>query len=360
VPDGESYRCPPRSAGAFARLAGEIARRTRGVIDVWQVLNEPNNRFVFSGDVHDYARMLIAVSRAIRRANPAARIVLGGLGGPRMQTWPAQLLAIPGTRRAFDVASVHLRGRLRVVVGAVAVWRRRLASLGFHGPIWATEHGYPADPAYQWDERFQGDVGQTRYLSRSLPGLIGAGVDRIFITLRDNRGGPWATEGLISGVADPPSANPQVYRKPVAGAVREFAMTLLMRTPVARGLAPPPSFAEALVGRLRANHRCVTPGRVMALTGTGFVPGRQVYLRFVLTSTRHVALRLSAREPVTVTTDGTFAAQYRAPALPARTDRRATLTVEADSVTGAAARPPFAAAASSPEQLTIRPRRSSC
>ena len=191
--------------------------------------------------------MLIAVSRAIRRANPAARIVLGGLGGRGLRRRRLGCSPSPGARQAFDVASVHLRGRLRVVVGAVALWRRRLASLGFHGPIWATEHGYPADPAYQWDERFQGDVGQTRYLSRWLPRLIGAGVDRIFITLRDNRGGPWATEGLISGVADPPSANPQVYRKPVASAVREFAMTLLMRTPVARELTLRRSFRS--VGR---------------------------------------------------------------------------------------------------------------
>lgn len=337
VPSAESYRCPPRSAEAYARLVGEIARRERGVIDVWQVLNEPNNRFVFSGDVRDYARVLIAVSREIRRANPAARIVLGGLGGPQMQTWPARLLAIPGTRGAFDIASVHLRGRLRVVVGAVAFWRRRLDSLGFRGPIWVTEHGYPADPAYQWDERFQGELGQARYLSRSLPALIGAGVDRIFVTLRDNRGGTWASEGLIGGVNDPPSGDPQVRRKPADAAVRKFAMTLLMRAPPLRGLAPPPLFAQALAGQLRADRRCYAPGGVMALTGTGFVPGRQVQLRFLLASRRRGALRLSARAPVTAAPAGTFAAKYRAPALATRTDRRETLTVEADPITGSAA-----------------------
>src|SRR5215207_3632366 len=166
--DLEYYECPPSRPRAFAKLAGEIARRTRGAIDVWQVLNEPNNRYVFAGGVRDYARVLIATSGAIRAVNPSARIVLGGLGGPRMQVWPAELLAIPGTRRAFDVASVHLRGRLKVVKSAVGFWRRRLDSLGFHGPIWATEHGYPTEPKYQWDRRFFGVQGQARYLSRSL------------------------------------------------------------------------------------------------------------------------------------------------------------------------------------------------
>src|SRR5215210_4919321 len=173
--DLDYYECPPRRAAPFAALAKEIARRMRGTIDTWQVLNEPNNRYVFAGGVRDYARVLIATSRAIRSVNPRARIVLGGLGGPQMQVWPARLLAIRGTREAFDVASVHLRGRLKVVRSAVGFWKRRLAELGFRGPIWATEHGYPTDPEFQWDSRFQGVRGQARYLSRSLPALIGAG-----------------------------------------------------------------------------------------------------------------------------------------------------------------------------------------
>ena len=228
--DLEYYECPPKPGGVktFAGYAREIAKRTRGSIDVWQVLNEPNNRFVFAGGVRDYARILIATSRAIRRVNPSARIVLGGLGGPQMQVWPAKLLAIPGTRRALDVVSVHLRGRLKVVRSAVSFWRQRFDSLGFRGPIWATEHGYPTDPQYQWDRRFRGTKGQARYLRRSLPALVGAGIDRVFVTLRDNRGGPWATEGLIGGtVFDPPSVDPQVERKPALTAVRRFAMSLL-------------------------------------------------------------------------------------------------------------------------------------
>src|SRR5215210_7687 len=36
--DLDYYECPPTSAPAFAKLAREIARRTRGSIDTWQVL----------------------------------------------------------------------------------------------------------------------------------------------------------------------------------------------------------------------------------------------------------------------------------------------------------------------------------
>jgi hypothetical protein len=348
APGVKFYMCPPRNPRAFARLAGEIARHTRGTIDTWQVLNEPNNRYVFAGDVRQYARILIATSRAIRRANPRARIVLGGLGGPKMQVWPARLLAIPGSRGAFDIASVHLRGRLKVVVSAVAFWRRRLAELGFRGPIWATEHGYPTDPAFQWDKRFQGVAGQARYLSRSLPALIGAGIDRIFITLRDNRGGPWATEGLIGGtVFDPPSPAPQVVRKPAAEAVRRFAMSLLTRVRAVPAIAAPPSLAQAPAARLRAARGCYSPGGVMALSGAGFAPSEDVRLTFVVAGARGTRT-LAAREAVGARADGTLSASYRVPALVSAADRRERLVVLAGSAPGVA---PFAVAA---PRLTLR------
>ena len=73
MPSAESYRCPPRSAEAYARLVGEIARRERGIVDVWQVLNEPNNRFVFSGDVIWTMVLVMA---------PAS--LLGGVAGGRL------------------------------------------------------------------------------------------------------------------------------------------------------------------------------------------------------------------------------------------------------------------------------------
>jgi len=343
--DVEFYECPPSDVKAFARLAGEIARRMRGEIRIWQVLNEPNNRFVFSGDVHAYARVLIAVSASIRRAVPAARIVLGGLGGPQMQSWPAQLLAIPGTRRAFDIASVHLRGRLRVVVSAVGFWRRRLGQLGFHGPIWATEHGYPAERLYQWDGAFKdGEAGQARYLTRSLPALIGAGVDRVFVTLRDNRGGPWASEGLIGGtVGDPPSWDPVIRRKPAAAAVRRFALTLLARTPPGPSVAAPPRLAQAPAASLRSDRRSYAPGRVMTLAGTGFVPGQPVRLTFRV-STRRATRTLRAQEPATAGSDGTITARYRAPWLAARRSCQEALTVDAVTAAGDAAPAPFGAA----------------
>jgi hypothetical protein len=110
------------------------------------------------------------------------------------------MLATPGADAVhkFDIANVHLRGPVGAVVSRYREVRARLAARGFNGPLWVTEHGYPADPAFQNDLAFTGgDASQAAYLTQSLVGLGEAGAEQAFVTLRDNLGGAYASEGLV-------------------------------------------------------------------------------------------------------------------------------------------------------------------
>jgi hypothetical protein len=86
-------------------------------------------------------------------------------------------------------------------------------------PLWVTEHGYPGDSAYQCDPRFRGgEAAQAAYLRRSLPALSRAGAARVFVTLRDNLAGAWASEGLLGGPPCTPRYKPAAWA--VAGVAR--------------------------------------------------------------------------------------------------------------------------------------------
>jgi hypothetical protein len=89
-----------------------------------------------------------------------------------------------------------------------------------------TEHGYPADTKFQWDPDYVGGAqAQARYLAASLPRLLKL-AQRVFVTLRDSRGGPWASEGLLTGtVMDPPQPDPVVVRRPAARVFQRLAVT---------------------------------------------------------------------------------------------------------------------------------------
>jgi len=227
--------CPPRDPKAWGRLAGQVAAHARGEIDHWEILNEPDASWAFRGSAQDYARMLSAAYDSIKAVAPEDEVVFGGVERPRDHAWIEQVLATPGAdaARKFDIAAVHLRLRLRNTVPELAQWltgwRRLLGGHGFHGPIWVTEHGYPADPRFQWDPAYRGtnpgtgEDAQAALLDRTIPLLARAGAGQIFVTLRDNLYGEYLSEGLDHvGTAQ---AGYPVQRRRAFAVVRDFAIT---------------------------------------------------------------------------------------------------------------------------------------
>jgi hypothetical protein len=226
--------CAPRDPARWGELAGRVAEHARGSIVHWEILNEPDARWAFTGSAEDYARMLSAAYDAIKRAAPDAQVVFGGVERPREHVWVTRVFATPGADAAqkFDIAAVHLRVRLRNEVGELAQWliewRQLLQRYGFDGPLWVTEHGYPADPAFQWDPAYRGsdaatgDAAQAAFLRRSVRLLAQTGARQVFVTLRDNLYGEFLSEGIEH--IDESQPGYPVTRRPAFAAVRDLAI----------------------------------------------------------------------------------------------------------------------------------------
>jgi hypothetical protein len=227
TPATESYKCPAAVADEYATYAGEIAARARGVIDDWEVRNEPDGRWAYLGSPQDYARELTATAAAIHAANSRARVLLGGVMTLESRAWLRAVLAAGGRALtgSIDVANVHVRGSLASLGRVIRRWLAFFDRERVDAPLWVTEHGYPSDPRYQHGTAApDGERAQAAYLARSIPALLAAGAARVFVTERDNLGGAFASEGLLAGtVADPPTADPVVRRKPAAMAFARLA-----------------------------------------------------------------------------------------------------------------------------------------
>jgi hypothetical protein len=227
--------CAPRDPKEWGRLAGEVAAHAQDSIDHWEILNEPDASWAFTGSAQDYARMLSAAYDAIKARAPEANVVFGGVERPRDHEWITRVFATPGADAAqkFDIAAVHLRLRLRNTVPELAQWlvgwRQLLARHGFDGPIWVTEHGYPADPRFQWDPAYRGtnvgsgEAAQAALLDRTIPLLARAGASQIFVTLRDNLYGEYLSEGIVH--VDQTQPGDPAIRRPAFGVMRDFATT---------------------------------------------------------------------------------------------------------------------------------------
>lgn len=225
--------CAPRDPREWGRLAGEVAKHARGEIDHWEIVNEPDANWAFTGSAEDYARMLSAAYDAIKSEAPEAKVVFGGVERPREHEWVQRVFATPDADAAhkFDIAAVHLRLRLRNRLPELGVWladwRRLLRGHGFDGPIWVTEHGYPAAPVSQWDPTYRGtdvatgEAAQARLLRASILILAKAGAGQVFVTLRDNLSGEYLSEG-IEHIG--PAPGYPATRRPAFSVLRDLAI----------------------------------------------------------------------------------------------------------------------------------------
>ncbi len=221
----QSYRCAPSDPGLWGAMAGKIAAHTAGVIDDFEIINEPDGSWAFLGTPQQYAPILAASYVAIHAANPDARVALGGLMnvGAQGVAWMDAVFATPGVDAShdFDIANIHVRTPDPLDAGVVVRdWRRYFANRGFRGPLWVTETGYPADPAFQTEPGYRyGAVSQALWMTSAISGMLASGAGMVFVTERDNLTGPYASEGVLRG-ANPLTANPVFVHRPSFYAVR--------------------------------------------------------------------------------------------------------------------------------------------
>ncbi len=122
-------------------------------IEGWEVWNEPNlPSFWTAGqpDSREYAQLLVLIGRAIKLADPRAKVVLAGLAHPKTERvtsapeFLAELYAFPVVREAFDVVAVHpYAATVQGVDRKLAQVRAVMARNGdAHKPLWITELGW--------------------------------------------------------------------------------------------------------------------------------------------------------------------------------------------------------------------------
>lgn len=160
---------PPRTASSYAAYSGAFAARYGRDGSFWaehptipprpvttyEIWNEPDGGHFWlpAPDPVRYADLYAAARVAIKAADPAARVVIGGLTNPPVFL-PALLAARPGLRGHIDGVAVHPYAPSPLaILAAVKTDRALLGSLGLAGmPLYVTEFGWVSRPrgALDW------------------------------------------------------------------------------------------------------------------------------------------------------------------------------------------------------------------
>lgn len=214
---------PPKDYDAFGRYVYESVRHYPHVL-YWEIWDEPDLPGYWRGTPAEYARLLAVAYQQIKRANPQAKVLLGGLALDGQRVDPDFLEDILSdasypAARYFDIMNFHIYD-LSKMQARMEYIQKTLARYGASNkPIWVTETGYPSDPLEQQrkgfrDLRFRGPEGQAAWLREALPFLRSFNVEKVFwFKLFDSdKDAGFRTYGLLDFQAQPKPAY-EAYRE---------------------------------------------------------------------------------------------------------------------------------------------------
>jgi hypothetical protein len=147
---------PAKNPDDYYRLVFNLVKHCKGRVRYWQNDCEPNDPVYWSGTKEEFVAQLKVFYRAVKDADPAAVVVVGGydgLFGPpgsRAYQFPTQQASLDffdyvfaEGRDAFDIFDLRLYADAYTIVARVNYMRKRMHALGFDKPIVCTEYGGP-------------------------------------------------------------------------------------------------------------------------------------------------------------------------------------------------------------------------
>jgi polysaccharide biosynthesis protein PslG len=181
---GAGVYAPPTDPAEYGRAARWAAEHFRGRVAAWEVWNEPNEDYFWTGSTQDYARLVQAAYPGFKAGDPGATVVLGGPAYNDTE-WLTGLYEA-GIHGSFDVMATHpyqapadlppeeadTGGENIWLLSHVTAVRDLMARYGDgHKEIWFTEFGWSAHGNWAgvppWD-RGVTEAQQATYLVRTL------------------------------------------------------------------------------------------------------------------------------------------------------------------------------------------------
>ncbi len=149
-PIGNGSASEPANIAYFTNFAYEVAARYRGRITSYDMWNEANLKIYWTGTSKQLADLVIKGSRAIKSADPNAKVlapsITYGAFTRRPKFWKDFAARMKKARWPIDAVNVHpysktpnyLTKRDNTIKKTKAFYRK----YGFKGPIWDTEVNY--------------------------------------------------------------------------------------------------------------------------------------------------------------------------------------------------------------------------
>lgn len=199
----------PPDPEKYANFVRTLVSRYKGTVKHWEIWNEPDNALFWKPkpNAREYAELLKVAYKAVKQADPSAKVLSGGVSGNAVPF--LEELVAAGAGGSFDILALHPyavplnAANARVESGPevhkmvdveLAKYRAFLERHGPVRPIWVTELGWPARD-WGLDEAAQAD-----YMAQAYAQMLASGLaERIFwYSFKDESDGPTGSWGMLS------------------------------------------------------------------------------------------------------------------------------------------------------------------
>ncbi|MBN1584259.1 MAG: fibronectin type III domain-containing protein, partial [Anaerolineae bacterium] len=176
-------------------------------IKIWELWNEEDWSFFWTGSAQDYYDLLKVGYQAAKAADPDCTVLFGGLFLFENPEFFQDVLdlARQDSQAAengyyFDALPLHLYSRSSQPYDTVNWVRWRMSVKGIHKPIWINETGAPVwndgvgpGSLYEWSVTRE---EQAAYLVQAYANALAAGVDKFFV-FRLHDANLWEAYGIV-------------------------------------------------------------------------------------------------------------------------------------------------------------------
>jgi hypothetical protein len=180
----------PPDLDKYANFVRTLVSHYKGTVRYWEIWNEPDNEMFWKPkpNAREYAELLKVAYKAVKQADPSAKVLSGGVSGNAVPFLEEMMAA--GAGNSFDIFALHpyavplnqANARVesrpevhKMVDVELTKYRSFLERHGTVRPIWVTELGWPARN-WSLDEAAQADYMAQAYAQMLASGLV----DRIF------------------------------------------------------------------------------------------------------------------------------------------------------------------------------------
>ena len=177
----------------WGRYVYQVVSRYRGRVNHWEMWNEPEWNYFWTGTSAQYAQLLKVGYLATKAACPECTVLFGGLhywANPNYYKWVLNTIKAdplaPANHYFFDVMSVHLYSRSDSTYDIVNEIRSGMTARVPDHPIWLTETGVPVwndssvDPDPSKYDYAATQAEAAAYVIQSYANARAAGVERYF------------------------------------------------------------------------------------------------------------------------------------------------------------------------------------